>query len=287
VGARSGADRLSALQERDLVIAATGGDADACRRLVEAFRPAILGLTRHFHHVAGLEHQDLVQEGVAALLFAARRYDSGLGTPFWAYASFWVRKAMQELIADLARPVALSDRAVKRLAALRAARQQILLAQGTEATTEQLRQATGLSRAQVESLQAADRPARSMEERLGADGHPDGTVGTRIVDPGAEAAFDRVLDQILNRHVRGLADGLGERERTVIRSHFGLGVPAQTLTEIGSALGLTAERTRQIEVVALSRLRAALAPTWAPRTARPSPAAPAQRRPAGPAPVPR
>ncbi len=56
------------------------------------------------------------------MLFAVRRYDSGLGTPFWAYASFWVRKAMQELVAELTRPVALSDRAVRGLAHMRAAR---------------------------------------------------------------------------------------------------------------------------------------------------------------------
>jgi DNA-directed RNA polymerase sigma subunit (sigma70/sigma32) len=71
---------------------------------------------------------ELLQEGVAGLLVAARRYDTTLTTPFWAYASFWVRKAMQELVAELTRPVALSDRAVRELAQIRRARSEHLQA---------------------------------------------------------------------------------------------------------------------------------------------------------------
>ena len=110
------------------MIGAEAGDADASRKLVEAFLPAIVGVAAHFPTAVRVERQELVQEGVAGLLFAARRYDTGLETPFWAYASFWVRKAMQELVAELARPVSLSDRAVRGLAAIRAARAEHLSA---------------------------------------------------------------------------------------------------------------------------------------------------------------
>ena len=86
------------------MIAAERGDSDACRKLVEAFLPAIGDLARSFRN-SRVERLELLQEGVAGLLVAARRYDTTLNTPFWAYASFWVRKAMQELVADLTRPV--------------------------------------------------------------------------------------------------------------------------------------------------------------------------------------
>jgi RNA polymerase primary sigma factor len=68
-----------------------------------------------------------------------------------------------------------------------------------------------------------------------------------------------VLDNLEICEVRDLTDGLDERERAVIRAHYGLGKQAQTLTEIGAGLGLTAERARQIEVGGLSKLRDALA----------------------------
>jgi RNA polymerase primary sigma factor len=251
--------RLSARRERELLIAAECGDAEACRKLVETFLPAIAALARGFRTGTRVQPPELVQEGVAGLLFAARRYDPELNTPFWAYASFWVRKAMQELVAELSRPVVLSDRAVRGLALIRAARREHLQAHGSAPTTGDLSRATGLTPAQLESLQATERAARGMEEPLSADGETDATVGDLIVDPVAEQAYEQVLDELEIREVRDLADQLDDRERAVIRGHYGLGQPAQTLNQIGGALGLTAERARQIEVGALDKLRATLA----------------------------
>jgi RNA polymerase primary sigma factor len=253
------APRLTAQQERDLVIATAAGDLDACRRLVEAFLPLIAALARRYPNGIGVQRQELLQEGVAGLLFATQRYDPALNTPFWGYASFRVRKAMQELVAELTRPVALSDRAVRGLAAIRGARNQHLHEHGVEPTTEELARATGFSRAQIETLQAAERRPRSLQERLGEDPHSAATLASEITDAEAELAYDQVLDKIEIRQVRDLAEQLDERERVVIRAHYGLGGPAQTLKQIGGTLGLTAERARQIEVGALGKLREALA----------------------------
>jgi RNA polymerase primary sigma factor len=251
--------RLTRQQERELVIAAEAGDRVACRQLVEAFLPAIASLARPYRRGIGVQRTELIQEGVAGLLFAAQRYDPALDTPFWAYASFWVRKAMQELVAELTRPVALSDRAVRSLAHIRAARRSHLQAHGVEPTNAELGDATGLTPAQVESLLATERTARSLEEPLGSDDGSPLTVGDTIVDPLAEREYERVLDAIELQEVRDLADQLDERERAVIRAHYGLGRPTQTLTEIGASLNVTAERARQIEVGALDKLRAGLA----------------------------
>jgi RNA polymerase primary sigma factor len=250
--------RLTAWQERDLVIAAECGDFDACRKLVETFLPAIAGVALGFQSEV-VEQRELLQEGVAGLLFAARRYDAALNTPFWAYASFWVRKAMQEFVAELARPVSLSDRAVRDLARIRSARRDYEQTHRAEPTTEELSRATGLTRSQLESLQATERAPRALDEQLAADGESRATVGDTIIDPGAEQAYQQVLDELEIGYVRALTEELDERERTVVRAHYGLGVEAQTLSEIGARLGLTPERTRQIEAAALSRLRARLA----------------------------
>jgi RNA polymerase sigma factor (sigma-70 family) len=80
-----------------------------------------------------------------------------------------------------------------------------------------------------------------------------------VADPGAEKAYDHVLDRMEIQAVRDLADRLDDRERTVLWGHYGLGRPQQTLHEIGSALGVTAERIRQIEKAALEKLREAAA----------------------------
>ena len=91
------------------------------------------------------------------------------------------------------------------------------------------------------------------------DGARATTLCYAIVDPLAEQAYDQVLDDLEIRAVHDSVGRLAERERVVIEAHYGLGRPAQTLKEIGGSLGLTAERARQIEAGALSKLREALA----------------------------
>jgi RNA polymerase primary sigma factor len=251
--------RLSAEQERQLVVATEGGDEAACRQLVDSFLPAIGGVARRFVAGGRVQRSELMQEGVAALLFAAKRYDPRMETPFWGYASFWVRKAMQELVAELTRPAALSDHAVRGLARVKAAQREHVQAHGAEPTRAELAAATGFTCAQLDSLLAIDRTPRSFEEPLGADEGITATVGEMVADPGAEAEYAQVLDNMEIESVRDLADRLDERERTVLRRHYGLGQPAQTLSTIGAGLGVSAERVRQIENEALGKLREAAA----------------------------
>jgi RNA polymerase primary sigma factor len=134
-----------------------------------------------------------------------------------------------------------------------------LQAHGAEPTNQDLSRTTGFTPTQLERLQATERTPRSLQERWSADEGTTATVGDMIADPVAEQAYEHVLDTIEVREVRDLADQLDERERAVLRAHYGLGEPAQTLTQIGTALGLTGERARQIEVGALNKLREALA----------------------------
>ena len=256
---------ISRKHERDLVVATDRGDEAACRELVEVFLPAIAALARRFDFGGPVGRGELVQEGVAGLLFAAKRYDPAAGTPFWAYASFWVRKSMQELVEDVARPVALSDHAARGLARLKAARHSHLQAHGSEPTRTELAAATGYNLGQVDSLLASDRAPRSFDDPV-AVGDAAATFGETVADPRAEGEYEQVLDRMETQAVRSLADRLEPRERVVLESHYGLGRSPRTLKEIGSDFGITPERVRQIEKEALEKLRIAAAEPPLPRT---------------------
>jgi RNA polymerase sigma factor (sigma-70 family) len=166
---------------------------------------------------------------------------------------------MQKLVAEVTRPVVLSDRALRSLAVVRAARHDHLRDHGRDPSRNELAAVTGFTVAQLDTLLAMEMVPRGLEETLSADDATTATFGQTIADPRADYEYDRVLDGIEMQEVRDLARALDERERSVLARHYGLGQSPQTLQEIGDSLGLSAERVRQIEAEALKKLRDAAA----------------------------
>jgi len=246
---------LSSERERSLVAACEGGDTAATSELVEAFLPAINGVAYRYRGFASLDSTELRQEGVVGLLRAAKHYDQSLETPFWAYASWWVRQAMQRLVAELSGPVVLSDRAARHLVHIKRARGAYQQAHGREPSTGDLANATDLPQDQVENLVAIERPSGGLDER--APGETQATVSERLADPGAEDGYDRVEGLAEADQMQELTDDLDSRERDIILSHYGIGSRASTLREIASGLHLSVERVRQLEERALGKLRTA------------------------------
>jgi RNA polymerase sigma factor (sigma-70 family) len=189
------------------------------------------------------------------LLRALQRYDPTRGTPFWGYASWWVRQAMQQLVAEVTRPVVLSDRALRQLARVKDARRTHLQAHGREPSTAELSETTGFTRVQVENLVAVERTPRALEEPIGDGVDTDTRFGELLADPVAEDEYERVDRRLEIEDMRKLPNSLCARERTVLRARFGLDGREQTLREVAGTLHLSAERVRQIEERALEKLR--------------------------------
>jgi RNA polymerase sigma factor (sigma-70 family) len=247
---------LEADRERRLVRAAKAGDAAARARLVEAFLPLIGALARR-HRNAHVQRMELLQEGVVGLLRALDGFDPDRGTPLWPYASWWVRQAMQQLVAELTRPVVLSDRALRSLARLREAHREATRGGGREPTAAELAERSGLSAEHVQDLMASDRVARSVDEPVTGDDGAIGAFGELLVDPLAEGEYERVLAAMEIDELHAVLAGLSDREREVLRLRYGLSGEERSLREVGARLGLSGERVRQIEQRALGKLAAA------------------------------
>jgi RNA polymerase primary sigma factor len=240
----------------DLVRRAQAGDLHAREELIERMLPLINSIARAYR-TARLEHADLVQQGCVGVLRALSGFDPGRGVPFPAYAALWVRQALQELRSDFIRPLRLPPKALRQLAQLKSEHYRIYAQEHRDASVAELAAATAIDRDQVEALLRADAATRSIDEPVAGLEGEIGTLGDLLEDPLSADQYEEVLDSIAGRQLRALLAHVTEREREIVDSRFGFERPAEKLTAIGSRLGISAERVRQIEERALTKLRQA------------------------------
>jgi RNA polymerase sigma factor (sigma-70 family) len=249
--------RYASADEPALVLAARRGGAREREELVDAFLPLVASVARVYRRSSHIDRDELMQEGVVGLLRALERYDPDRGVPFWGYAAWWVRQAMQQVVSELSGPVVLSDRALRQLARIKRAQRRFEQTRRRNAATTELSAIVALPQSQVESLLRTERAARGLDEPTSADASDGATVGELVVDPPAQEAYDRTCERVMAAELPRLLSHLTARERNVICCRYGLGRPERTLREIAPTLGVSAERVRQIEQEALTKLHAA------------------------------
>jgi RNA polymerase primary sigma factor len=238
----------------ELVGRAQAGDAQAREELIERLLPLVNSIARGYG-TARLERADLVQEGCVGILRALQRFDPDRGVPFSIYAALWIRQALQELRSDFIRPLRLPPKALRQLAQLKSSHHRIYADEHRDASLAELSTATDIGLDQVEALLRADASARSIDEPIGGLEGQIGTLGDLLEDPLSNDQYEEALDSIAGGQLRGLLGHLTERERDILDSRFGFERPAENLTAIGSRLGISAERVRQIEDRALTKVR--------------------------------
>jgi RNA polymerase primary sigma factor len=241
-----------------LVLAAQRGGAHDRSELVETFLPLIASIARGYRRSTRISRDELMQEGVVGLLRALERYEPGRGVSFWAYAAWWVRQAMQDVVSELSGPLVLSDRALRQLARIKNARRRFEQTRGRSPSVRELAAAARLPQAHVESLMRTELRVRSLDEPANGETSDARNVGDLVSDPTAEDAFSPAPYRAFAPELPRLLARLTERERTVICARYGIGHQEQTLREVAGHLGVTAERVRQIEHTSLTKLCAAV-----------------------------
>ncbi|MEJ1155142.1 sigma-70 family RNA polymerase sigma factor [Microbacterium marmarense] len=240
----------------DLEGLARDGDR-AMDRMVGSNLRLVLHIARGYQH-RGLELADLIQEGVAGIIHAVRKFDRFHGTKFSTYATWWVRQGITRALADQSRTIRFPAHIVEKLPALTKAWEAT-----TGPTTDRIIAVAGLLgesvlaiRAIINNLRApisleSARQAVTVENRV--EWLP---LFNEVIDIEEMTPHDVVTRKMFHRQMDSLLDSLSERESGVIRMRFGIGVVApMTLDAIGDKYGVTRERIRQIERDVMEKLR--------------------------------
>ena len=203
-----------------------------------------------------LDFEDLVQEGNSGLLKAVDRFKYRLGFQFSTYAGYWIRQAISRALSRSERVVRIPCGQIATINRLFRAKDELTLRTGKEPSVEELADYTKLSQEEINSILMISQSSVSLE---GFDDEED-EHSFAPIDFIEQHVFTHPYSMIADKQLTGLINDciktLNAREAKIICSHFGIGNDQQkTLQEIGSELNLTRERIRQIQAVALDKIK--------------------------------
>src|SRR3712207_691991 len=243
---------LTPAEEIELAQRIERGDLVAKERMINSNLRLVVSVARKYQG-QGLPLGDLVQEGMLGLIRAVEKFDWRKGFRFSTYGTLWIRQAIQRGLENTSRTIRLPVHMSQRARKVARIERELALKLGHEPSNEEIANAAELTVEEVEEIRAAGQAPASLDKTVGDDG--DTAFGDLLaadqLSPEEEVA-EAWQNDILQTAVRDLP----EQERRVIELRFGAGEEGKlhTLGQAGKVLGVSAERTRQIEERALRRL---------------------------------
>ena len=249
-----GIPRLTPEQERDLAKRCAAGDEASIRQMVNANLRLVVYIAREYAG-RGVALMDLIQEGSIGLLVAARKFDYTKEYRFSTYATKWIRQGVTRCLMNNSGIIRVPLHTAERIRKVEAARNLLKQQYGTDPTSEEIAQQVGMPVAKVEELLSLSPDVCSLDVLTGDSDK--NTLGSMLEDLDALQPQEALVRQELETMMQKMLSSLTDRQRQILCLHFGLedGVE-HSLEEIGKLLGISKERTRQIERQAMDKLQA-------------------------------
>jgi RNA polymerase sigma factor (sigma-70 family) len=203
-----------------------------------------------------LDFEDLVQEGQSGLLKAVDRFKYQLGYQFSTYAGYWIRQAISRALSRSERVVRIPCGQVATINRVFKAKEELIQKNGREPSVWEIAECVKLSEEEVHNILVISQGVTPLES-FDDDEDDNSFAPIDFVEQNAYAhSSEMIAEKQLNNLVNGAIKTLNAREAKIINAHFGMGTGDQkTLQQIGTELNLTRERVRQIQVVALNKIK--------------------------------
>jgi RNA polymerase primary sigma factor len=243
---------LTPAEERELARRKDDGDLEAKQRLIEGNLRLVMSITRNYTR-AGVPLLDLIQEGNLGLIRAVEKFDYTLGFKLSTYATWWIRQAISRALAEQSRTIRLPVHVADQVRKIQRARRVLGQKLSRDPTVDEIAAESGFAPQRVQELLELVQDHVSLDTPVG-DG--ESLMGDLIEDPLAAEPEAETTDRLRSAELAWAIRQLKPRQQRVLIERFGLqGTPPKTLEEVGTILGITRERVRQLETRALRDLR--------------------------------
>jgi RNA polymerase primary sigma factor len=248
--------RLTPQQEIELAAKIKKGDAEARERMINANLRLVVTIAHDYANL-GLPLLDLISEGNIGLTKAVERFEPGKGAKLSTYAMWWIKQSIKRALANQSKTIRLPVHLVDKVAKVRRVSLQMSDELGREPTDDELGEEIGIAAEKVARLRTVGIRPASLDAPIGDNDSTE--FGEVIGDEDAQTPFELLRDESLRGEVDGLIAVLDNREKKIISQRFGLdGGKPKTLEDVSKGFGVTRERIRQLQNIALAKLRRAL-----------------------------
>ena len=244
---------LTPEEEIELAARIKKGDKKAREQMIKANLRLVVKIA-HDYEGFGLPLLDLISEGNIGLMKAVERFDPSKGGKLSTYGSWWIKQSIKRALANQSKTIRLPVHLVDKISKMRRVAMKLQEVFGREPTDEELAEELGMTSTRVAQMRtAAIRPA-SLDAPIGDD--ESNNYSEIIADENADTPYEQLEEQTVTRMLQEMVKTLDPREATILRYRFGLdGGSEKTLEEVGEKFGVTRERVRQIQNIALNKLR--------------------------------
>ena len=245
--------RLTAEEERALARRCADGDQDAIRQMVNSNLRLVVSVAREYAG-RGVPLLDLIQEGSIGLLAAAKKFDYTLDFRFSTYATKWIRQGVTRCILNHGQMIRVPLHTAERMRRIDQTRNRLQQENGVAPTDEEVAKLCDLPVDKVRRLVQLTPEMCSLDAPAGDS--EDGTLAVLLEDLQAPQPQEELIRDELVRTLEHLLGMLNDRQRQVLRLHFGMEDDVcHSLEDIGGMLGISKERVRQIEKQAMDKLQ--------------------------------